>query len=183
MTPFKYDNQKAIAAILYISTKVDGVKFHKLFKILYFADLKHIAKYGRPIVGDRYVAMEAGPVPSKIYDILKEVKKFFSKSRFSKFFEVNIFSTVSPKQQPDTDLFSDSDIECLDESIKENQGLSWSKLKDKSHDEAWKKAWDVACIKQKKQEDIDLNDIILVSGANEDMRQYIANRHQKYKVA
>jgi uncharacterized phage-associated protein len=40
---------------------------------MYFADRKHLEKYGRFICGDSYVAMKHGPVPSEIYDILKAV--------------------------------------------------------------------------------------------------------------
>jgi len=36
--------------------------FHKIFKIIYFADRQHLADWGRPITGDTYIAMEAGPV-------------------------------------------------------------------------------------------------------------------------
>lgn len=39
-------------------------RLHKLFKVLWFADLEHLKKYGRTVTGDTYVAMEFGPVTS-----------------------------------------------------------------------------------------------------------------------
>ena len=33
-----------------------------------------MAEWGRPIIGDTYIAMDAGPVPSRIYDMLKIVR-------------------------------------------------------------------------------------------------------------
>lgn len=74
MVHFKFNRDKAIATVLFIAEKLikrygkNGADLHKIFKILYFADQKHLAKYGRPIVGDFYVAMREGGVPSKIYD-------------------------------------------------------------------------------------------------------------------
>ena len=53
---------------------------HKLCKILYFADQRHLSLYGRSITGDTYIAMQYGPVPSNVDDILKAVRgdSFFS---------------------------------------------------------------------------------------------------------
>jgi uncharacterized phage-associated protein len=72
--PFEFNLDKGIEAILYIAQKVDDPTFHRISKIMYFADRKHLEKYGRFICGDSYVAMKHGPVPSEIYDILKAVK-------------------------------------------------------------------------------------------------------------
>src|SRR6202042_2841503 len=47
---------------------------HHLSKILYFADKAHLAKWGRTLTGDRYIAMKNGPVPSRIYDFIKYVQ-------------------------------------------------------------------------------------------------------------
>ncbi|WP_419868710.1 type II toxin-antitoxin system antitoxin SocA domain-containing protein [Chryseobacterium sp. CT-SW4] len=42
---------------------------------MYFADLKHLSKYGRKITEDCYVKMQNDPVPSKVCDILKGSKR------------------------------------------------------------------------------------------------------------
>ena len=182
MPSFRYNNEKAIAAVLYISKKVDGIRFHKLFKILYFAELKHLAKYGRPIVGDQYAAMEDGPVPSTIYDFLKQAGNIFRASKFKAFFDVSVLRTVQPKTEPDMDQFSETDIACLDQSIEENKKLSWAELKAKSHDFAWTKAWSK---RKGKKEDMSVDDIIKVSGASEEIKEYMAqvDRYNAYKVA
>lgn len=78
MLYFKFNEEKALSAILYITKKLmeGGIKvgLHKVFKIFYFADQKHLSRYGRPITGDHYIAMEHGPVPSRIYDMVKTVR-------------------------------------------------------------------------------------------------------------
>lgn len=110
--------------------------------MLYFADQRHLANYGRPIVGDHYVAMEHGPVPSRIYDMIKMVRgdSFFQDTiGLNQSFDVTEHY-VTPKKKADLDEFSESDLECLEESIKENQDLTFNELKEKSHDSAYKQA-------------------------------------------
>ena len=146
MLKFNFDKKKAISAILYVSKSLQKARIsqdlHKIFKILYFADQKHLARYGRPIIGDFYIAMDHGPVPSQIYDIIKTVRGdsiFTSDDNYNEYFSVNKHF-MSPKKSPTMDEFSVSDLECIDESIKENKRLSFKVLKDKSHDEAYRKA-------------------------------------------
>lgn len=70
---FKYD--KAVNAILYSLQQLGGkTDMHKLCKILYYADQRHLSMYGRSITGDTYIAMQFGPVPSCVDDILKALR-------------------------------------------------------------------------------------------------------------
>ena len=48
-----------------------GGSIHKLkaLKLVYFADRYHLRRYGRPVIGDEYLAMQYGPVPSNTKDI------------------------------------------------------------------------------------------------------------------
>ena len=68
---FRFNKDKANAVILYLAQKDYGISKMRLLKYVFFADLYHINKYGRPILGDKYVAMDNGPVLSKLYDMLK----------------------------------------------------------------------------------------------------------------
>jgi uncharacterized phage-associated protein len=139
MRRFNFDKEKAISSVLYITEKLPKADLHKISKILYFADQKHLVKYGRPICGDFYVAMESGPVPSQIYDMLKTVRgdSLYKTTEYNKFFKVERSYIVLPLQAPDLDEFSESDLECLNESIDENRNLSFKDLKTKSHGEAY----------------------------------------------
>jgi hypothetical protein len=74
---------------------------------------------------------------------------------------------VHPKQAADIDEFSESDIESINESLQENQDLTFGQLRDKSHDWAYKRASDnnrISFIAMAKAEGID-----------EDMVSYIEN--------
>jgi uncharacterized phage-associated protein len=141
---FKFDFEKAINAVLYITKSIKNPDFHKIFKILYFAEQKHISRYGRLIVGDQYYAMNNGPVPSRIYDIFKCIKgdSFYpDQDNLSKYFEIKDEFYIHPKADVNVEVFSETDIECLNESIEENKNLTFDQIKRKSHkDEAYKNA-------------------------------------------
>ncbi len=145
---FQFDEEKAIAAVLHIVREVyargeSKVGLHKLFKILYFADREHLADWGRPITGDFFVAMNYGPVPSNIYDMLKSTKGdcgFISPETYVPFFEVYGGKWVHANQDPNLDMLSESDQDALNQAIEENAHLSFGQLVDKSHDQAWNTA-------------------------------------------
>lgn len=137
--PFTFDPQKAIHAILYVADHLKPANMYAVLKALYFADKRHLHRYGRFIFGDRYVAMRHGPVPSGAYDLIKIAR---GESPLLHCLEVhNAFTMdgyqVVPSVDADLDAFSESDVECLDEGIKECRDIPFWKLKDRSHDQAW----------------------------------------------
>lgn len=179
MLKFKVDIEKCLQAALYVLKATGGTSdFHKMFKILYFADQKHLAKYGRPITGDNYVAMKNGPVPSNIYDILKSIRAetIFSEyaKQFLPFFDVRFNHFVSAKQEPNLEILSETDIEILDEAINENKNLTFSQLTEKSHDFAYNQAI--------KDDYIPLLEIAKGGGANEAMLKYIQLNIENQRV-
>ena len=166
---FMVDVEKAIEASLFIINKLGGeCDIHKLFKILYFAEKDHLAKYGRPITADRFIAMKDGPVPSNIYDAIKTVrgdaKKPISFDAHA-VFSVRDKHYVSAKRYSDNDYLSETDIECLDESLALHKHLSYGGRVDASHDSAWKNT--------KLNSDIDYIDIAKAAGAKESLMEYI----------
>ena len=149
--------------MLYICQKLGG-KWDKysLLKILYFAERKHLAEYGRPVTGDAYIAMPYGPVPSNSYDYVK------ANTSFNRFFSID-GDVITSIETPDLDVLSDSDVECLDLSIEENKTLSFGQLKEKSHDVAYNWAWD----NLGKNSTIPYVKIASAGGASAEMIEYI----------
>lgn len=176
MSKFILDTTKAIEAIKLILINLKGRSdFHKVFKILYFADRIHLAKYGRPIIGDTYIAMKNGPVPSEIYSSLNLMRGGINIDEgFNKNFEVEDYFISLKDTQFDEDEFSESEIEALTNSIEENKNFGFHRLTDKSHDAAYKNA--------------DLNnsmsffDIAQVGGANDEMIKYINHQIEVEKI-
>ncbi|MGV8096733.1 MAG: Panacea domain-containing protein [Mangrovibacterium sp.] len=167
MIKFKFNKEKTIAALLFIAKHLKRADLHKISKILYYADQKHLVKYGTPITGDFYNAMNYGPVPSKTYDILKAVRgdSFFQTDEFNKYFYVDNSYIVTALVDPDFDEFSESDIECLTESLNENGHLGFHELVKKSHGKAYEKTT--------KNSTIPIDEIAKEGGANNEMLKYI----------
>ncbi|HEY8930454.1 MAG TPA: Panacea domain-containing protein [Mucilaginibacter sp.] len=174
MVNFVVDKDKAINSALYVLDHIGPADYHKVFKILYFAEQYHLKNYGRPLTGDAYQAMNYGPVPSFLYDVFKASDK--SSSPFnealekSKYFRVlweGHKPIVNCKSKFDQDELSESDIEALNISISENRSLDFIQLVKKSHDSAW--------IKVEKNEDIEMSylDIAEAAGTSSEMLSYI----------
>lgn len=163
----RFNKEKSIAAILFVIKHLRSADLHKISKILYYADQKHLVKYGTSITGDVYCAFRFGPVPSKILDIFKSVRgdSLTPTDEYNKYFSITERYKVTPLQDPDLDEFSESDLECLKESIHENRSLSFKTLSDKSHG----KAYHSASINDK----ICLEEIVKEGGANREMIKYI----------
>ena len=132
MTTPVYNDVKSLQTVLYVAGKNQSKDFHKIFKIIYFADRAHLSKYGRPITGDTYIAMEFGPVPSYIYDWVKQN----SKPNYLNIVGYNI----EPKVDADLSKLSVSDVRALDESIEEYGDLDMGILTQLSHQFAWSSA-------------------------------------------
>ena len=136
----KFDIEKTIEVILYIAQRCPDM--YTALKVLYFADKEHLAKYGRLISGDTYVAMSHGPVPSGAYDLVKYARKdgvLWTNIPLDKAFTVR-GNNIVPLREANTDYLSESDIESLNSAIEKYGTLSFSKLRQLSHDNAYKAA-------------------------------------------
>lgn len=166
-----FDEKKAINSILFISNKLKRKDFHKIFKILYFADRNHLSEYGRTITGDTYIAMNDGPVPSNIYDIFKSVRgdSFFKDNgRFSIFFNIVHWDLILPLQESNLNSLSKTDLRFLEDSLSEYGEMSWDEVREKSHDYAWRNT--------AKNTHILLENIIMEVGNDESYVDYVKNQ-------
>ena len=137
----QFDRTKALNALLYVTNRVQRKDFHKIFKIIYFADWQHLADWGNPITGDTYIAMEAGPVPSRMYDMLKIVRgdSYLPDSEgLGQYFQVENWMYVKPLRDADLNKLSANEQEALQEAINKYADLSYDEIKEKSHDVAWR---------------------------------------------
>lgn len=70
---YRFHLAKTIEAVGVLLRDVPGARMTRirLLKLLYIADRESMRVTGRPITGDRVVAMEQGPVLSRVYDCIK----------------------------------------------------------------------------------------------------------------
>lgn len=167
-----FDANKAIQVVLYVANKLKRRDFHKIFKVIYFADKAHLAEWGRTVSADTYIAMEAGPVPTKIYDMFKVVRgdSLFSSNEemrafYNQFFKVEGDYILVPQKGADMKYLSKSDVDALDKSLAENKDLSFDAIKDKSHDFAWSQT--------ARDQAIDFAYMLFEEGASEEYVKYV----------
>jgi len=174
----RFEESKALACILLVADELQKrspekkADLYKLLKVIYFADRKHLARHHRSISGDHYVAMNNGPVPSKTYDMLKSIRGdgfYLSSQDFLDHIRKSIrfldHITVAPGTEPDLDELSDTDTECLNESIEQYKNYTFAQLKNESHDDAFKRADIDDCM--------DFEHIALAGGASGIMLDYV----------
>ena len=170
------ETAQILAPCLYVLNKLGKLSKHHISKILYFADKFHIARYGRSLTGQRYIAMKNGPVPSQIYDFIKFVEGRSDGSFLGAYTQyigdfIGFIPTyfVFAKRSADIDFLSASAIKALDESISIYGNSSFGLRTDESHDSAWKDAWE----RPGKNKDMSLIEIAMSAGANSSMIDYI----------
>lgn len=138
----RFKPEKALEVLLYVVGKCPDM--YTALKVLYFADKEHLSKYGRIISSDRYVAMSHGPVPSGTYDLVKYVRNnwsFLLTIPLDEAFKVEGFNII-PLRDPNLEMLSSSEIECLDSAIARYAGMSFGQLRRLCHDDPAFKAAD-----------------------------------------
>lgn len=145
---FRLNWRKCVEGIDFIAKLKPGITQYYIGKIFYFADKEHFLDWGRPISGDRYIAMEHGPVPSNIYDLLKpdsgqpdeiadEIYRLVVINQDGN--KRRVFSRMTNKDEG----LSRSDKEYLSEFFKTYGSMSFSRLRHISHlEEAYRSAED-----------------------------------------
>ena len=150
---FTLDYQKLISCIGHFAERCNDLTKLKAVKLLYFLDKNHLLKHGRPVLGDNYVKMGYGPVPSMALDILNEIidagqmkvkmldsenKEYFEKYIGIKHGKYPVFRAIT---EPNLDVLSESEKEALSQTQKAYGKLAASTLVNRSHeDETFKQS-------------------------------------------
>lgn len=140
MKTLEFSYKKAIQAINYLAQKEGGVIDKlKVVKLLYFADRYHLRRYGRLIINDTYWAMKMGPVASASKDIL-DSSDFMDNSEKEYSIEYLVTTkkeakeyNIKSKKEPDTTVFSQTDLEALDFVYKNLGKKTGGQLVNESH--------------------------------------------------
>lgn len=143
---FRFSPQKFVQALVFFSksgmTDLTKMKIHKL---LFFADKLHLIRYGRPIIGDRYFALDHGPLLSSADDDLDTaedlaigVNEAAVREHFGGYLTLQpsggwpVISAVGPE---DHSVFSRSELKVLNDVAEKYGKLSASKLRKLSHED------------------------------------------------
>lgn len=171
-----YDKHSLVEMVLYILKQTKGTDIYHVFKILYFAEQKHLLKWGDRMLADDFKAYQYGPVPDQLYKALhnnpkygRELPDLIAQAVHTAGDEAS--NVLLPSREPDMDWLSKADVECLDASISENANLSFDELREKSHDDAWLEAWISA--QNAGSDTIDPVSIAKAAGADDGLLEYI----------
>jgi uncharacterized phage-associated protein len=139
---FTMNEDKAIEAIVWVASQCPGIDFYHVAKVLYFADKEHLSRYARPVLGDTYIKMPHGPVPSFVYDLLKR-NEFLPGDTLAAISDAvkldpTPYPAVHAARAPRLDVFSRSDLETLRWALDVYGRRSVSELRELTHQErAW----------------------------------------------
>lgn len=177
------DYEKIIQMINFFARRRTTKRISKLIclKVIYLADRYHLRMYGRTITGDRYVAMQYGPVASdskrtfEFLGIPPQMQEYAS-LYLTPVDDRNIVSA----REPDLDVFSETDLEAMQAALK-----TFSEHKDRIVDfthcfPEWKKHEE--SLKRVKVQEMDLADFFLPAPADKEYCPADAERVRMNKL-
>lgn len=148
---------KIVESILFLIGEAESrktyVTTYDILKTIFLADVMHLNNYGRPITFDNYYAMKDGPVPSKVYEILKSdsnnlelMKEIENWPLWHKIESpedgIDVFKYVRPKRSANLRVLSDTDKSALKDSLAHIKAQGFSQIRDMTHQHpAYQEAW------------------------------------------
>jgi uncharacterized phage-associated protein len=133
---FSFNERKAAqAASRLIQLSGGEMNYLALMKLLYLADREALVRFGKPITGDRIVAMKHGPVLSRIYGLVSQKKQELPESEWHKFIpRPNSFVyTVKFSGVPDVGELSQAEVALIDGVFAKFSGWEEWALVDFTH--------------------------------------------------
>jgi uncharacterized phage-associated protein len=184
---FSFDFEKALGAIVYLASRpaeVPELDKYKLAKLLFLAEKYHLVRYGRPIFGAFYKALDYGPVPQQVLDLLHELIRARDREprgsyaqRLAEALSVDRrfeHARFSSRMEFDPDALSQSEVDALERVIRLHGQKTFSELMALTHSMvAYRRVWESRRAQQKavlmRYEDFFDEDADAVAGAREAM--------------
>jgi hypothetical protein len=139
---------KIVEALTWLASRWPGITIFYACKILFLADREHLRRYGRPILGDRYIAMEDGPVPSLVYYVAQHDGFHLGPETLERADHAFTYEKTGrnpqlfPKRDPNVSMFSRTDLACLTDAMERYGAMDFEDLWNLVHDDrAYKAAW------------------------------------------
>lgn len=138
---FQFNESKGVEVLAYIASRWADITAFYASKVLFFAEKSHLNRYSRPIVGDTFIAMPNGPVPSTLYDFIKGKLDHAGDPEAvinALAIQRTPYPLINARRPVNHELLSASDIECLEEAMAFCRGQSFGSLSNITHQErAW----------------------------------------------
>lgn len=138
MITFTFKPEKFASSVAYLVENKPGLTKKQICKLIFLADKKHLLQYGRTITGDRYYALEQGPIPSHGLNAINGKGPYAEAVRKYGHLQGWVFKL---DEKPNLRPLSKSDRRILDEIMAEFGNRPAWKLERITHeDPAWQQA-------------------------------------------
>lgn len=133
-----FNKTKTAHLVLWLAKELSPYKT-AMNKLLFYTDFLHFKNTGRSITGLKYVAIDFGPVPDhfgSMYDMLIDEQVIGINGSMTDFGFTERF--VAAKSDIDKSVFEESEINAIENIVKELGRNSTKEIVEKSHqEEAW----------------------------------------------
>jgi uncharacterized phage-associated protein len=117
---FVFDLRKTIAATAFLAQQEQGtLDMFLSLKMLYVADRKSLASWGKTITGDKMVSMPKGPVLSTIYNLFKGIGRVDHLKEWNLTFGETVGNSIQLRRPADFGALSEDEMEMLEDARKE----------------------------------------------------------------
>ena len=117
----RFNERKATQAAAHLlKLRGDGMSYMKLIKLLYLADRTALLRWGRPITTDRYVAMDRGPVLSRVLDLATDEDVPGGTSVWARHITEPEHYSIQLRNDPGEDELSTAEVQLLDEVFRQH---------------------------------------------------------------
>lgn len=133
------DNCKFTELLLYVAGRLEGDRAGgatKLNKVLFFADFAHVRRTGAPITGVEYQKLPQGPAPRRLKPVRDALIARGEASVVKEQFLGYELHRLVPLRPADTSVFSESELQTIDQVLADLEGLNARQVSDLSHEEA-----------------------------------------------
>lgn len=136
--------KKYVETVLYVLDRAGGMDQYHLYKVLYFAQQRALKEYGVQLLPDKFYALQYGPVPTMLYDAVKQ----------SQLTPLNALlgesvtrggdaagSYLFASRVPNMDYLSRMAVQILDWAVDTYGAALFRTLVDQSHTPVWETAF------------------------------------------
>jgi uncharacterized phage-associated protein len=108
----------------------------KLNKVLFFAEFIHVRRTGQPISGAEFQKLDHGPAPRRLKPIRDLLVSNGEAEIVRELYLGYTMARLLPLRDANTSFFTRSEMESVEESLRDLEGLTAKQVSDLSHEEA-----------------------------------------------